>query len=200
MDPPAPEYARLRAAYDAHARSQGIDLHIGQRTHRLFREAGLTDIHVDVAVHVHPVGHSRRPIFRDFVNNVRDKLIAGGFISRDDLESDLALFEEKLADETVLMTFGSLFSRCGGASQRRRKLGRESKHDDASFVSAIRRGAFAAFAFGGRAARAANAPGITDTEIKIGQTMPYSGPVSAYGVDGQGRGRLFQDDQRNGRR
>jgi hypothetical protein len=103
MDPPSPEFKRLRAAYDAHARSQGIDLHIGRRTHRLFREAGLTDIHVDAAVHVHPVGHSRRAILRDFVNNVRDGLIDGGFISRDDLESDLALVEEKLADETVLM-------------------------------------------------------------------------------------------------
>jgi ABC-type branched-subunit amino acid transport system substrate-binding protein len=28
-------------------------------------------------------------------------------------------------------------------------------------------------------------PGVTDTEIKIGQTMPYSGPASAYGVLGQ---------------
>jgi hypothetical protein len=30
-----------------------------------------------------------------------------------------------------------------------------------------------------RAARAENAPGVTATEIKIGQTMPYSGPASA---------------------
>jgi branched-chain amino acid transport system substrate-binding protein len=35
------------------------------------------------------------------------------------------------------------------------------------------------------AARAENAPGVTDTEIKIGQTMPYSGPLSAYGVIGR---------------
>ncbi|HKN30401.1 MAG TPA: ABC transporter substrate-binding protein [Roseiarcus sp.] len=34
-------------------------------------------------------------------------------------------------------------------------------------------------------ARADNAPGITDAEIKIGQTMPYSGPASAYGVIGR---------------
>jgi branched-chain amino acid transport system substrate-binding protein len=34
-------------------------------------------------------------------------------------------------------------------------------------------------------ARAANAPGVTDTEIKIGQTMPYSGPASPYGVIGR---------------
>ena len=25
-------------------------------------------------------------------------------------------------------------------------------------------------------------PGVTDTEIKIGQTMPYSGPLSAFGT------------------
>jgi len=40
-------------------------------------------------------------------------------------------------------------------------------------------------AHGFRAARAENAPGVTDTEIKIGQTMPYSGPASAYGVIGR---------------
>jgi len=46
--------------------------------------------------------------------------------------------------------------------------------------------AAAAFSAPGlRAARAENAPGVTDTEIKFGQTMPYSGPVSAYGVIGR---------------
>src|ERR1700694_1931854 len=28
-------------------------------------------------------------------------------------------------------------------------------------------------------------PGITDTEIKIGNIMPYSGPASAYGIIGK---------------
>jgi hypothetical protein len=93
-EPPAPEYSRLRAAYEAYAYSENIDLRIGHRTHRLFREAGLTDVEVDAVVHVYPVGHSRRSIFRDFVNNVRDKLVDGGFISRAALEGDLALYEE----------------------------------------------------------------------------------------------------------
>ena len=35
------------------------------------------------------------------------------------------------------------------------------------------------------AARAENAPGVTDTEIRIGQTMPYSGPASAWGAVGR---------------
>src|SRR5664279_5808031 len=34
-------------------------------------------------------------------------------------------------------------------------------------------------------ARAADMPGVTATEIKIGQTMPYSGPASAYGAIGR---------------
>ena len=34
----------------------------------------------------------------------------------------------------------------------------------------------------GGAGAAQYGPGVTDTEIKIGQTMPYSGPISAQGV------------------
>jgi ABC-type branched-subunit amino acid transport system substrate-binding protein len=34
-------------------------------------------------------------------------------------------------------------------------------------------------------AQTRNDPGITDTEIKLGQTAPYSGPVSAYGTFGR---------------
>jgi len=41
-------------------------------------------------------------------------------------------------------------------------------------------------------ARAANAPGVTDKEIKIGQTMPYSGPASAYGVIGKTESAFFK--------
>jgi branched-chain amino acid transport system substrate-binding protein len=41
-------------------------------------------------------------------------------------------------------------------------------------------------------ARAENAPGVSDTEIKIGQTMPYSGPASAYGVIGRAEAAYFK--------
>ena len=41
-------------------------------------------------------------------------------------------------------------------------------------------------------ARADNAPGVTATEIKIGQTMPYSGPASAYGVIGRTEAAYFK--------
>jgi branched-chain amino acid transport system substrate-binding protein len=42
------------------------------------------------------------------------------------------------------------------------------------------------------AAMAENAPGVTATEIKIGQTMPYSGPASAYAVIGRTDAAFFK--------
>jgi len=40
-------------------------------------------------------------------------------------------------------------------------------------------------------ARAADTPGVTATEIKIGNTMPYSGPASSYGVIGRTEAAFF---------
>jgi branched-chain amino acid transport system substrate-binding protein len=41
-------------------------------------------------------------------------------------------------------------------------------------------------------ADAENAPGVTATEIKIGQTMPYSGPLSAWGTVGKAEFAYFR--------
>jgi branched-chain amino acid transport system substrate-binding protein len=49
-----------------------------------------------------------------------------------------------------------------------------------------------AAATGVRAAWAANAPGVTDAEIKIGQTFPYSGPASSYGVIARAQAAYFK--------
>ena len=39
--------------------------------------------------------------------------------------------------------------------------------------------------FAGPLVRAADPPGVTATEIKLGQTMPYSGPASSFGALGK---------------
>ncbi len=44
----------------------------------------------------------------------------------------------------------------------------------------------------GPRARAADTPGVTATEIKIGNTMPYGGPASAYGSIGKADAAFFQ--------
>jgi branched-chain amino acid transport system substrate-binding protein len=41
-------------------------------------------------------------------------------------------------------------------------------------------------------------PGVTDTEIKIGQTMPYSGPASAYSTVGIAQAAYFKMVNENG--
>ena len=41
------------------------------------------------------------------------------------------------------------------------------------------------------AAQKKNGPGVTDTEITLGQTMPYSGPLSAYGTIGKAETAYF---------
>jgi ABC-type branched-subunit amino acid transport system substrate-binding protein len=47
-------------------------------------------------------------------------------------------------------------------------------------------------AAGPAAAQKKYAPGVTDREIKIGQTMPYSGPASAYGTIGRAEAAYFR--------
>ena len=58
---------------------------------------------------------------------------------------------------------------------------------------AITMGALAvALAPGAALAQKNYGPGVTDTEIKIGQTMPYSGPASAYGTIGKAEAAYFK--------
>ena len=57
--------------------------------------------------------------------------------------------------------------------------------------SFLQSSAAAAFAASAGSARA-DTPGVTDKEIKIGQTMPYSGPASAYGVIGKADTAYFK--------
>src|SRR5215470_4142015 len=65
--------------------------------------------------------------------------------------------------------------------------GCEKKKSDGGGTPASGSGGVAAPTSGGGAT-----PGVTATEIKIGQTMPYSGPASAYGVIGKTEQAFFK--------
>ena len=52
--------------------------------------------------------------------------------------------------------------------------------------------AFAALSSGGALAQKKYDTGASDTEIKIGNIMPYSGPASAYGVIGKTEEAYFR--------
>lgn len=113
FDPPLPAWTRLLDAYSAYARAQGIDLAVGRRIHQLFRDAGVVDIQVDAIIHVFPTGHERRSFPRGLIGNVRDKLVDGGFVRREDLERDIEALEEHLSRPDVQVT-SNLFFRLAG--------------------------------------------------------------------------------------
>src|SRR5438309_2950839 len=62
-------------------------------------------------------------------------------------------------------------------------------HKSWLFAAALLAGA--AFAVSPAAAQKKYDTGASDTEIKVGNTMPYSGPASAYGVIGKTIGAYF---------
>jgi branched-chain amino acid transport system substrate-binding protein len=65
----------------------------------------------------------------------------------------------------------------------------------ASFVAAVA----LVFATGSALAQKRYDPGASDTAIRIGQTMPYSGPASAYGTIGKAQAAYFRMlDERGG--
>src|SRR5690242_197845 len=51
---------------------------------------------------------------------------------------------------------------------------------------------------GSASARKQYGPGVSDTEIKIGNIMPYSGPASAYGIIGKTMSAYFRMINDNG--
>jgi len=112
-DPPLPAWTRLLNAFAAYSAAQGIDLFVGRRTHRMFRAAGVTDLRVDAVAHIYPFGHDRRPILRDFIGNVRDRLVDGGFLAKAELARDVADLERHLSDPEALVV-SHLFFRVSG--------------------------------------------------------------------------------------
>lgn len=112
-DPPLPALDRLMEAYAAYACAQKIDLAVGRRMHRMFREAGVTDISVDAIVHVFPEDHERRWFQKRLIDNVSERMLEGGFITRDDMARDMAALEAHLARPDV-QVMSNLFFRLTG--------------------------------------------------------------------------------------
>lgn len=75
-DPPSPAWDRLLEVFEAYSRKNGIDLFIGRKTHQMFRAAGLTNIQTNPLIHAYPPGHNRRHIFCDFLENVKERILA----------------------------------------------------------------------------------------------------------------------------
>jgi ubiquinone/menaquinone biosynthesis C-methylase UbiE len=102
-DPPLQAWNRLRQVLDSYSEAKGMDLYVGRRVARMLRNAGLVDVHVNPLIHIYGPDHSRRPIFLQFVNNLRDRIVAEGLISQEEFEESVASLERHLGEPETLV-------------------------------------------------------------------------------------------------
>jgi SAM-dependent methyltransferase len=112
-EPPLAEQGNLLQLLNDHAAANGIDRSIGLRTPRMLRERGLADVHVHTLVHAYPVGHSRRMLLPEFVENARERILADGLISATDLDALVGSLRRQLEKPTTLVV-SSLFIQAWG--------------------------------------------------------------------------------------
>lgn len=102
-DPPLPAWDRLRQVLDAYSESKGMDLYIGRRVARILRDAGLVDVQTNPLIHTYGAGHSRRPIFLQFVKNLHERIVDQGLISEVEFAECVASLERHLDDVETLV-------------------------------------------------------------------------------------------------
>lgn len=102
-DPPLPAWSQLLQALQTYAQINGNDLFIGRRVPRLLRAAGLVDIQTRPLIHVYPPGHARRMILADFVENLRERLLAQGVLTEAELDDLLGALRQHLEDPNTLV-------------------------------------------------------------------------------------------------
>ena len=102
-DPPLPAWDRLMKVLDSYSRNKGMDLYVGRRIARILRNAGLVDVRINPLIHIYERDHSRRPIFLQFVNNLRDRIVAEGLISQEEFAESILSLERHLDDPETLV-------------------------------------------------------------------------------------------------
>ena len=101
-DPAHPAWTRIMETMQAVSLLDGQDCFIGRRLVRLMRAAGLEEVKQEVSVNEWPVGHPRRMQSIQFMENIRERVIARGFFSDAELTNLLAGLRSHLEDPETL--------------------------------------------------------------------------------------------------
>jgi SAM-dependent methyltransferase len=112
-EPPHPAQTRLLQLLNRYAELNGIDRTIGLRVPRLLREAGLVDIGVNALVHVYPLGHGRRMLLLEFVENTRSGLLEQNLVEEVELNKLIVGLKQHLEDPETLV-LSSVFVQAWG--------------------------------------------------------------------------------------
>lgn len=116
-DPPLPAWDRLMQVLVSYAKVKGIDLYIARRIARMLRNAGLVDVRANPLIHLYGPDHSRRPIFVQFANNLRDRMFAAHLISESEFAECISSVERHLAKPETLVV-SHLFIQAWGRKER----------------------------------------------------------------------------------
>jgi SAM-dependent methyltransferase len=92
-DPPSQAWDTVEKLFMAVAEKNGNDFHLGRKLPRLLREAGLVDVRVNPIVHIESVGNPRRSLHVDFLDNMRERILALHLVP----EGELVQLREALA-------------------------------------------------------------------------------------------------------
>jgi len=107
--PPLPAGPRLFQLLEAYSQLNGIDLFVGRRVPSLLRAAGLIDVQVRPLIHVYPPGHGRRLIYWQFLENLRERLLAVGLVTEVELTQLMADLKRHLDDPDTLVVSNLFF-------------------------------------------------------------------------------------------
>jgi ubiquinone/menaquinone biosynthesis C-methylase UbiE len=101
--PPHPAFERLCEIFAIAFSRNGADPHFGRRMAELYRQAGLTDVTVEVRAGVYPAGHSRRTIRADLARSIRPQIIAMGLADEQELDELDTAVRKHFEDPDVLV-------------------------------------------------------------------------------------------------
>jgi hypothetical protein len=111
--PTHPVWTRVMDAVQAVSLRAGQDCFIGRRLAALMRGAGLVEVRQEVSVTERPVGHPRRMQLVQWAENIRERLIVGGFFSDAELTDALATLRRHLEDREIFQLSGVAFRAWG---------------------------------------------------------------------------------------
>lgn len=113
VHPPHPAIDRIREIFPVVFARNGADPQVGRRVPQLFRDAGLTDVQVDAAVEVFPIGHTRRTVLLDLVRSMRSHAVELGLADEAELDRLDAEGRAHLDDPRVVVLSHPFFQVCG---------------------------------------------------------------------------------------